>query len=495
MESIWKKQTKIAEWKPLKENKGVNCNTDLSINSEMHRQIAVIGAGMAGILTAYFLKEHGADVIVMDADRIAGGQTGRTTAKITSQHGLKYSVLIRNIGWKKALMYARANEAAIREYEHIIREKQIECEFERVPAYLYTLEDEESMKREARAAASLGIKAHFTRDTELPFEVKGAVCFEDQAQFNPLAFIEKITDELEVLENTKVIDIDISKGRIITETGAVTADKIVIATHYPILNIPGFYFLRQHQERSYVLALDCCKRLNGMYYGVDKDGLSFRSVGDLLLLGGSSHRTGENVSGGAYGRLEAAADRYFSGYEEITRWSAQDCMPHDGIPFIGKYSCWSKRLYVATGFQKWGMTSSMLAAMILSDILCGRDNPYLKLFTPQRCNVRAGVKNLLTDVGQSVKGLSKGAFHRPKAGAKDLDLGHGGIVTIDGIRYACYRDEDGILHKISARCPHMGCELTWNPDEHSWDCPCHGSRFDVDGKLLDNPAKHGIENR
>lgn len=232
-----------------------------------------------------------------------------------------------------------------------------------------------------------------------------------------------------------------------------------------------------------------------MYYGIDEDGLSVRQAGDYLLLGGSSHRTGDNDSGGAYEFLEKAAAQYFPDGKVEARWSAQDCMPHDGIPFIGRYSVFTPHLYVATGFQKWGMTSAMIAAMILRDELCGVKNPYAKLFRPQRFNLRASFGNLLVDVGMSIKGLTKGFLHRPGQTVDSLLPGHGGIVAIDGKKYACYRDEAGELHQISARCSHMGCELTWNPDEKSWDCPCHGSRFDVDGRLLDNPAKRDAAGR
>ena len=202
------------------------------------------------------------------------------------------------------------------------------------------------------------------------------------------------------------------------------------------------------------MALSGCKKIEGMYLGVDSDGLSLRQAGDMLLLGGGDCRTGENKNGGAYAFLEQAAKQYFPDGKEETRWAAQDCMPHDGVPFIGRYSIFTPRLYVATGFQKWGMTSSMLAALILRDELCGTKNPYAALFSPQRIHVRASVKKLFIDIGVSVKGIWRGTFV-----------------------------------KKAPRCPHMGCELVWNPDEKSWDCPCHGSRFDADGKLLDNPAK------
>lgn len=459
MESLWRKQTKNLTSK----------QTNIPMDAQkVHYDVIVVGAGMAGILIAYYLQEQGKDVLVLEAKEIASGQTERTTAKITGQHGLKYRELIRTVGVKRAGLYAQANEAAIREYEQLIRKQGIDCDFERVSAYLYTQKQDNLLREEADAAALLGIDAFFTRETELPFPVLGAVCFPHQAQFSPLKFIRSLAKNLQIMEHTRVIAV---KGeQVFTERGIMTADKIVLATHYPIKNVPGFYFLRQHQERSYVLALsgwngpsnndvtspgkkDSQAKTIGMYLGIDRDGHSFRQAGDYLLLGGSSRRTGDR-RGGAYDSLLHAAEKYFPGCREEMRWSAQDCMPHDGIPFIGRYSVFTPNLYVATGFQKWGMTSCMIAALILRDELCGKKNSYAELFSPQRMHIRAAFKNLMVDVGESIRGLTKGLFHK------------------------------------SARCSHMGCELVWNPDEESWDCPCHGSRFDSEGELLDNPAVH-----
>lgn len=493
MESLWRKQIKTIEDKKGKESSGMphlqerRAGALHSGFSHTRRDVIVIGAGIAGLLIAYYLREQGKNVLVLEADEIASGQTERTTAKITSQHGLKYSTLINMAGIKKAELYAKANGEAIREYERLIKDHRISCQFERVPAYLYTLQNEEALKEEEQAAKKLGIDAFFTRETELPFPVAGALCFQDQAQFSPLEFIRYLSSDLEIWEQTKVTAV--RGNQVVTNGRVLTAGKIVVATHYPFLNIPGFYFLRQHQERSYVLALSGCPEINGMYYGIDKNGLSLRQTGDLLLLGGSSHRTGENSNGGAYDFLMQAAEQHFPGSRVEACWSAQDCMPHDGIPFIGRYSAFCPDLYVATGFQKWGMTSSMIAAMVLRDELCGNESPYRKLFSPQRMNFRAAAGNFILDAGMSVKGLLKGLLHRPKKDVDSLPCGHGGIVLAEGKRFACYRDEAGGLHMISARCSHMGCELEWNPDEKSWDCPCHGSRFDVDGNLLDNPSE------
>lgn len=449
MESLWRQQIGTIEPHPYSPQGSIR---------ESHWDVIVVGAGMAGILTAYFLQKEGKRVLIVEAKTIASGQTERTTAKITSQHGLKYAKLIKCVGEEKAKLYAQANEQAIGQYAKLIKELEIDCQFERVDSYLYSTECLYALREEEKAAQKVGIHAEFTTETELPFEVKGAVRFENQAQFSPLEFVKRISAEVNVLENTLVTEI--KDNWVITNRGILTADDIVVASHYPIRNIPGFYFLRQHQERSYVMALVGVEPIKNMYYGVDENGLSFRQAGEYLLLGGSSHRTGhaygkkgktKGTCKGAYEHLELEGKRYYPKARVVTRWSAQDCMPHDGIPFIGKYSVFTPHLYVATGFQKWGMSTSMVAAKVLCDQICGRTNPYAELFSPRRFLMRAGGKDFLKDVGVSALNLPKGLISRK-------------------------------------RCSHMGCALSWNTETKSWDCPCHGSRFDETGEILDNPT-------
>lgn len=454
-------------------------------------EAAVIGAGMAGILTAYLLKNQGIQVIVLEADRIASGQTKNTTAKITSQHGMVYHRLMTKAGKQRAKLYADANEAAILEYEKIVRTENIQCHFEKLPSYLYTTDParREELRKEGEAAKALGISARFTQTEELPFKTEGAVCFENQAQFHPLEFIRALTEKVPVYEKTRVLRV--RKHRIETDRGIITADHIVFATHYPFVNFPGFFFVRLHQERSYCLGITGTKKLEGMYYGIDKGGLSLKWAEDVLLLGGGSHRTGKNRTGNEYQQLKTAARQYFPHSKVIASWSAQDCISHDHIPFMGKYSVFRPYWHVATGFKKWGMTSSMVSAMIIRDRICGLKNPYETLFKPQRCIIRASTKLLLTDLWESSKGLTEGFLHLPLM-AESLTKGQGKIVRIGLKKYACYKDQTGTLHKISPKCPHLGCELKWNPEEQSWDCPCHGSRFDYDGNLIDNPAQKHV---
>lgn len=436
MKSIWS-DSGIARRNPLPGD----CSTET----------AVIGGGMAGILTAYYLQKKGKQVMVLEANRIGSGQTSGTTAKITSQHNLIYEKLIQQVGLEQAKQYASANQTAIGEFQHLIRKNPIFCGYEELPSYLYSTTDSEALKRETQAANRLGIDADFVTGTELPFPIHGAVRFEKQAQFHPLEFLQFLSIPLTVYENTTVLSVDGHTIR--TNHGAVTADSIVFACHYPFLNVPGFYFTRLYQKRSYVLALRHAPRINGMYLGIEQEGLSFRQWEEYLLIGGRGHRSGEIPAQNPYKSLQAAAVHLFPESKTAAHWSAQDCMSLDSIPYIGQFAKSKPHWYVASGFNKWGMTSSMISAMILSDLICGRKNPNQEVFSPQRFHLKAAAKEGAAHLGKSVKGLSLGAA------------------------------------KPSARCPHLGCKLSWNPVENSWECPCHGSRFNHSGELLGGPAQ------
>ena len=462
MKSIWRQDVTFVSGKSLQNNMSV--------------QAVVIGGGMAGMLTAYFLQKKGVETVVLEANHIASGQTENTTAKITSQHGLFYADACKMLGNKRTMEYAVANERAIEQYEEIVKKEKIECHFKRLPSYLYTRQEKnrKKLQGEAKAAERCGIKSSYTEGKkihELPFPVAGAVRFENQAQFHPLAFMKALSEKVTVYENTKVLSV---KGHtVVTEKNRIEADYIVFATHYPFINVPGFYFLRQHQERSYVLALRDVGELSGMYYGIDEDSLSFRSAGKTLLLGGGSHRTGKKNTGEegyGYTFLKEKAKEYYSKADITTQWSAQDCMPHDGVPFIGSYSVFRPYWYVASGFKKWGMTTSMIAATIISNEIyekvmedsgqkvSEKDSHYEEAFSPQRLLLWASIKDFCTDLGESVAGLGK-----------------------------------GLLAKPERRCPHLGCKTEWNPEENSWDCPCHGSRFTYEGELKDNPAQMDLK--
>lgn len=473
MTSLWEDTCTIPKRKNLPEN--------------LSTEVVVIGAGMAGVLTAYFLAQKGVETIVLEANRIGSGQTKGTTAKITSQHEDIYHKLIDQFGIEKAKQYAFANEHAIKEYKRLVEELHIDCEFEEKSAYLYTLDSDIDLQEEAKAARQLSIEAEFTTDTELPFPVKGAVKFKNQAQFHPLKFLEAIASHLTIYEDTKVLEVEDHKVR--TNRGEVMAKSIVFACHYPFINAPGFYFLRMHQERTYLLAFKGATRLDGMYRSVEQTGYSLRNYGDTLLFGGGSHRTGENSHGGQYEALRCAAKQFYPDSSEIAHWSAQDCMTLDGVPYIGRFSHGKSNWYVATGFGKWGMTHSMVAASVISGLICEEEVWYAPVFSPERFTPGSSAKALLEESKQAIKGLTRRVFQLPKTTEEELTPGHGGIIEVDGEKYGVYKTKEGEVFIINPKCPHLGCQLEWNPDELSFDCPCHGSRFTYTGQLIDNPAQ------
>ena len=409
--------------------------------------VLIIGGGMAGLLCAYELKQAGVDCLVIEGARIGGGVTAGTTAKITSQHGLCYTKLLKIFGPELAREYWSANQAALARYRQLA--EQIPCDFVRKDNYIFSLEDTAVLEQELEALHCAGIPAELTDPQELPMRTAGAVCFRDQAQFHPRKFLAGIVRNLNIRENTRAFKIE--KGRVWTNQGSIRAEKILVATHFPIWDRWGLYFAKQYQSRSYVLALEGVKELEGMYLDGSGNGLSFRSCGDVLLLGGGSHRTGKESAG--WELLSEFARACYPGSREVSRWAAQDCMTLDGIPYIGRYSPRTPWLYVATGFNKWGMTGSMVSALVLRDLVLDRKNPDCSLFDPTRSILHP---QLAVNALESVKHL---------------------------------------LKPTAPRCPHLGCALEWNPWERSWDCPCHGSRFSEDGKLLDNPAKRNLKER
>ena len=411
-----------------------------SLEGDLKTEILIVGGGVAGLLCAYFLDREGADYALVEADRICGGVTGSTTAKVTAQHGLLYRRLLRQFGLPKASLYLRANQEAVKRYRALCQE--LGCDFQERDAFVYSTRGRDKIREEVAALRKLGFPAEFTEKTPLPIPVAGAVRFPRQGQIHPLRFLGAVARGLRIYEETKVEEL--APGLAKTARGTIRAEKILLATHFPILNKHGGYFLKLYQSRSYVLALENAPELNGMYLDEDAKGLSFRNWEGRLLLGGGGHRTGKK--GGGWEELSAFARKHWPQARETARWAAQDCMTLDGVPYVGAYSQGTEGLFVITGFNKWGMTSAMVGAMILTDRLLGRRNPYESVFDPSRSVLR----------GQLAVNAAEAAL--------------------------------GLVTPTTPRCPHMGCALRYNAAEHSWDCPCHGSRFGEDGRLLDGPA-------
>lgn len=472
MESVW--------------SESVNFKERQSLNKDIECEVVVIGAGIAGILIGYMLQKNNKNVVIIEGKTICSGNTKNTTAKITSQHDIIYNKLIKDFGEERARQYAQGNEAAIKEYKKIIEEENIDCDFEEKDAYVYSLESNDELITEYEAAKKLGIDAELTNNVDLPFNVKTSLKFKNQAQFNPLKFLKPLSEKLEIYENTMAIDIE--DKTVITNKGKIKADYIVVATQFPFLNMPGYYFMRMHQDRSYVIALENADNVDGMYIDINKSGYSFRNYKNLLLIGGESQRTGENESGGAYDEIRRFVRNIYPNATEKYHWSAQDCIAVDSIPYIGLYSKSLDNVYVATGFKKWGMTTAILSAMIISDMILGKENEFAEIFSPTRFDMTASMQNAAHDLATTAKNFIAQKINIPEEHLEDVEEGYGKIIEFNGKKMGVYKDEDGEVYCVTTKCPHLGCELKWNEDELSWDCPCHGSRFNYKGEWIQGPA-------
>lgn len=396
---------------------------------------------MAGILCAYALQKSGKDVVLVEANQIGMGITAGTTAVLTAQHDMLYGDMIQHFGTSAAKAYLHQNLQAVGTFRKL--SSDYPCDFEDKPSIQFTSGAPDILRKEAEIVQRLGHPALF--DTSIPLDIPttGAVIYPDMAQFHPLKFLTAIAQTHRIYENSRVLRLENNTAH--TAQGSVTAEQIVVATHFPFLNRHGMYFLKLYQQRSYVLALENAPDPGATMAELHGRGLYFRRHGDLLLIGGGDHRTGKPGDGFSY--LRYYAKRYFPESRQRYAWANQDCMSLDGLPYVGRYSPNLPHVYVATGFNAWGMTNSMVAAHLIDDLICGRENPLASVLRPNRGMLR---KQLFTNIGTTLLD-----FITPRA----------------------------------KRCPHLGCTLRWNPHEHSWDCPCHGSRFDADGTLLDTPAQ------
>ncbi len=482
----WIKSTPETNYPELKEN----INTD----------VAVIGGGIVGITCAYLLAREGLKVAILEADRILQGTTGHTTAKITSQHALIYDRLTTQMGQEKARQYAEANEKAIRFIADTVAEKKIDCDFTWCPAYVYTQSDNyvQQIKNEEKTASALGIKASVVHDLPLPFSIKAALRFDGQARFHPLKYLKALAkmlpDSCRIFEQTRAVNIEEGDSvAVITNQGKkVTASKAVIASHYPFFDGGGMYFARMYPSRSYVIAVTIAEEFpEGVFISAEDPTRSLRSqpMGDeeLILVGGEDHKTGQSKNTGVhYDNLLRFARDTFEVREVKYRWSTQDYITLDGVPYVGNLTAKHPNVYVATGFAKWGMTNGTAAATIIRDLITHGDSPWKDVYTPSRFNTASAVNFVVTNIDVA-KHLVAGKL-KPTEDMEDLAPGDARIVSIDGDKAGAFRDDQGRLHLVDITCTHMGCELSWNEAERSWDCPCHGSRFTYEGDIIEGPA-------
>ena len=523
-----------------------NCKTD----------ICIIGGGLTGLTTAYNLSKYKIRTVLIEKDEIGRQASGNSTAKITSQHGLIYKYLTDSKGKEFARKYYEANERAINKIEEIIQKENIDCGFEHVPAYIFTqsIQEVEKIKDEVDAVNAFGGKAKLIEAKDiainklnsvdkvdnsneklkisgdniekenlnlekdvvkermkqiLPIKALIGMEFENQAQFNPYKYanaLAKICSNsgVKLYEHSKAVDVDTEDGDeyyvITLENGCkIKAKYLIIATKYPIVNIPGFYFMKMYQSTSYAVAMQTKQRLfEGMYINSEEPTISLRTakIGDeyLLIVVGSDHKTGAPIDlSNSYRYLEEIAKSLCPEGSIKYHWNPEECITLDKIPYIGKFSGLWENAYVATGFNKWGITTSHIAAEIITDQILGQENEYEEIFKATRVEPVKNRKEVGNMVKESINSLIVRKLEVPQEEANQIQAGEGKIVEVNGQKIGIYKDEKGEVYKVNPICKHLGCELAWNNLEKTWDCPCHGSRYEYKGNLIYGPSVKNLD--
>jgi glycine/D-amino acid oxidase-like deaminating enzyme/nitrite reductase/ring-hydroxylating ferredoxin subunit len=475
-----------------------------ALSGSVEADVAIVGGGIVGVTAAAMLKDRGLTVALVEGARIGEGVTGKSTAKITSQHNIAYSVIERKFGADGARLYADANQAGLRTICELSARYRIACDLERRPAFTYTLDQGEvsRIEEEVEAALRFGLPASLTRDTGLPFDVEAAMRWDEQAQFHPASYVKGLAaaiggDGCRLFENSRVTDWD--THRIATDRGEVKARNVVMATHLPLGKI-GYFFVENYPHMHAVIMgrADSGRVPPGMYLSVETPRHSMRghrdSTGqDWMIFTGPSFTHGDvEAEREGFREIETFARRHF-GVEAEFRWTNEDYTPMDHVPFVGRSSSADEAYYVATGFNAWGITNGTAAAMLIADMIAGRDNPWLKLFDATRIKPLASAKEFASGTAATAGHLIGGYLSRKAHEFDSLGRGEGKVLKIDGHNVAAWRDEEGLVHACSAVCTHMGCLVGWNETDRTWDCPCHGSRFAADGKVIHGPAVTPLE--
>ncbi|SCY36276.1 FAD-dependent oxidoreductase [Alkaliphilus peptidifermentans] len=493
-EPYWRASVKTQSFEPL--------------TQDITTDVAIVGGGITGIISAYLLLQEGFKVTLIDASNILNGTTAHTTAKITAQHDLIYAELINHIGKEKAKLYYTANTNAIKFYANIIKNNNIDCDYDKQDSFVYTSSDKyiNKIDQEVKAYQQLGIRGDYVESLPVPINIKAAAVMRDQSQFHPLKFLNHLLEFIvnndgHIFEETTAVDIVADDGlKVITKNGAnISCKNVIIASHFPFYGIKGLYFSRMYPDRSYVLGVKTkIGYPGGMYLSADdpKRSLRYTNINGekLVLIGGENHVTGKDKETSEhYYALKTFGEDIFGLEEILYRWSTQDLTTLDNIPYIGRLTSNTPNIFVATGYRKWGMTTSALAALLLKDLIMDKSNPYTEVFSPSRFHADPSIKNYIKFNANVAKKFVAGRFKDPFRTVESLKKDEGSIVSVNGKRVGAYRDPDGELHLVSNTCPHLGCMLKWNHGERTWDCPCHGSRFSIDGDIIEGPAEKELK--
>ncbi|TMW72074.1 FAD-dependent oxidoreductase [Alteribacter natronophilus] len=478
------------------------------LSEDLTCDVCIVGGGIAGITTAYVLQKEGFDVVVLEAGRLLNGTTGHTTAKITSQHGLIYDEYISHFGEEKARRYYEANEEGLKMIESFISELGVDCGFSRQDAFVWTNERKklDQLKKEDEAYRKLGIDGGLVDESELPFPAEGAIVIRNQAQFNPVPYLQAMAASFtdkggRIFENTTANGVDPGDSpKVNTRSGySVTCRHVVAASHFPFYDGSALFFARMHAERSYSLAVRTSKPMEtGMYINAEDPKRSIRSspMGDetIMIIGGERHKTGQGIDTSRhYDDLAFYSREVFPDAEVLYRWASHDWITMDKMPYIGPVREKYGNILAATGFHKWGMTNGTIAARVIRDAIQENEHPYRELYSPQRLKADPSFREFVKENANVAKELIKGKIELNGRDPEDLQNDQGGVVRVNGKRAGAYRDHDGKLHIVDTTCRHMGCEVEWNDGDRTWDCPCHASRYKVDGTVVEGPATEPLK--
>lgn len=476
------------------------------LTNDIKADVCIIGGGITGLTTAYYLSKTNLKVTLLERDEIGSKTTGNTTGKITSQHELFYDYLIHSQGEEKARQYLEANEQAIQNIADIIKKEKIDCDFEYKNAYVFTKDQAkvEKIKKEVEALKKLDFSAKYVTKVDLPFHILAGIQFENQAQFHPVKYVNGlascIKDKVAIYAHTKVTDLEKQDEnyKITTENGNTVITKhVVVASRYPLFNFPGYHFLKMYQSTSYIMAFETEKiSIEGMYINSETPTVSLRNIKgkNIILVAGGEHKTGEEIDlRDTYEQLEQVVKEYDTNAKLIAKWEAEDCISLDKIPYIGEYSRFMPHVYLATGFKKWGMTSSNVAANIIVDKILGKENPYQEVFESTRMEPIKNHEEMENQIKEAVNSIALKKITLPDQTLQDILPGQGGLIDYEGKKIGVYRDKEGKVYRVKPTCTHLECTLTWNNLDHTWDCPCHGSRFDYTGKSLEPPSIKNLE--
>ena len=493
-ESFWRSSIEFPEFPSL--------DTDINVD------VVIVGAGITGITSAFLLINEGLKVAVLEAGKILNGTTGHTTAKITAQHDLIYDEFIQNIGKSKARLYYEANTEALHFIKETVAQQNIDCDFSTQDAYIYATTDEYATKieKEAEAYEKLTIDGGLVDRIPFDIDIKKALVMKNQAQFHPTKYLVQLIQLFTekgglIFENTTAVNIETGENpTVLTREGSsVTAKHILVCSHFPFYEGLGLYSTRMYADRSYALAVKTKKKFPaGIYLSADQPTRSLRSLSvngeELVLIVGESHKTGQGIETMAhYKALEEFGEEIFGLDEIVYRWSAQDLVTLDKLPYIGEITSGQPNILIATGFRKWGMSNGTAAALLFRDMILGRENNFRNLYTPSRFYAHPSLKNFLVQNANVVGKLIKGKLESPRTNPEDLANGEGAVITLEGHRKGAYKDDDGKLHIVDTTCTHIGCEVEWNNGDRTWDCPCHGSRFSPTGEVIEGPAEKPLK--